>query len=61
MEIVPNGVILPVDSSGRLTGEAFVKFVERETAERAMGKHMSTMGHRWGWLLSIAFEELLKN
>lgn len=49
MEIVPNGVILPIDANGKLTGEAFVRFIDRETADRALTKHMTAMGTRWGY------------
>lgn len=52
LEIVPNGILLPVDMAGRSTGEAFVQFVDPNTAERAMEKHMERIGHRLGGRLS---------
>ena len=49
LEIVPNGITLPMDYQGRSTGEAFVQFASKEIAEKALGKHKERIGHRWGW------------
>lgn len=47
MEIVPNGIALPIDFQGRHTGEAFVQFVNKETTQKAMEKHKEKIAHRW--------------
>ena len=51
LEIVPNGITLPVDIQGRSTGEAFVQFASQDIAEKALKKHKERIGHRWGWLV----------
>ena len=51
LEIVPNGITLPVDFQGRSTGEAFVQFASQEIAEKALKKHKERIGHRWGWMV----------
>ncbi|KAA0203402.1 hypothetical protein HAZT_HAZT000863 [Hyalella azteca] len=48
LEVVPNGIAQPTDYQGRTTGEAFVQFVDKETAERAHEKHKEKIAHRWG-------------
>lgn len=50
LEIVPNGITLLTDYSGRSTGEAYVQFVNKEVAEKALQKHRERIGHRWGEL-----------
>ncbi|XP_014291697.1 heterogeneous nuclear ribonucleoprotein H2 isoform X3 [Halyomorpha halys] len=47
LEIVGNGIILATDNSGRTTGEAYVQFVNKETAEQALLKHKEKIGHRY--------------
>ncbi|XP_063244417.1 LOW QUALITY PROTEIN: heterogeneous nuclear ribonucleoprotein H2 [Bacillus rossius redtenbacheri] len=47
LEIVPNGITLPTDYTGRSTGEAYVQFVNREVAEKALQKHKEKIGHRY--------------
>lgn len=53
LEIVPNGITLPMDPRGRSTGEAFVQFRTKEIAEKALLKHKEKIGHRWalGWMV----------
>lgn len=48
LEIVPNGISLALDPSGRTTGDAYVQFSSREVAETAMQRHKQKIGHRWG-------------
>lgn len=48
LEILPNGISLPTDYTGRSTGEAYVQFVNKDVAERALQKHKEKIGHRWG-------------
>ena len=52
LEIVPNGIALPTDIQGRHTGEAFVQFLNKEIAEKALQKHKEKIAHRWGWFLA---------
>ncbi|XP_034945143.1 heterogeneous nuclear ribonucleoprotein H2 [Chelonus insularis] len=48
LEILPNGISLPTDSyTGRSTGEAYVQFVNKDVAERALQKHKEKIGHRY--------------
>nr|KAF6460395.1 hypothetical protein HJG59_006380 [Molossus molossus] len=47
LEIVPNGITLPVDFHGSSTGEAFVQFASQEIAEKALKKHKERRGHRY--------------
>lgn len=51
LEIVPNGITLLTDYSGRSSGEAYVQFVNKEVAEKALQKHREKIGHRWGYIL----------
>lgn len=47
LEIVPNGIMLPTDFNGRSTGEAYVQFVNKDVAEKALQKHKEKIGHRY--------------
>nr|CAD7392308.1 unnamed protein product [Timema cristinae] len=47
LEIVPNGISLPTDFSGRSTGEAYVQFISKEVAEKALLKHKEKIGHSY--------------
>ncbi|CAM6037574.1 unnamed protein product [Sphagnum compactum] len=47
MQIVPDGIFLCTHADGRPTGEAFVEFVNEETAARAMQLHREPMGSRY--------------
>ncbi|KAL1774884.1 heteroproteinous nuclear ribonucleoprotein F [Sigmodon hispidus] len=38
LETVPNGITLPMDLEGKITGEAFVQFASQELAEKVLGK-----------------------
>lgn len=44
---MPNGITLLTDCSGRSSGEAYVQFVSKEVAEKALQKHREKIGHRW--------------
>lgn len=48
LEIVPNGITLLTDYSGRSSGEAYVQFFSKDLAEKALQKHREKIGHRWG-------------
>ncbi|KAK6629710.1 hypothetical protein RUM43_003528 [Polyplax serrata] len=47
LEIVPNGITLPMDSRGRSTGEAYVQFKNKDIAEKALLKHKEKIAHRY--------------
>lgn len=48
MPVAADGVMLLSDRSGRRTGEAFVFFVDKESADKALDKDREKIGHRWG-------------
>jgi len=48
-----DGITIATDFTGRSTGEAFVQFVDRENAEKALQKHKEKIGHRWGVFLYL--------
>jgi heterogeneous nuclear ribonucleoprotein F/H len=39
LKIVPNGISLPTDYTGRSIGEAYIQLVNKEVAEKALQKH----------------------
>ncbi|OQR79738.1 heterogeneous nuclear ribonucleoprotein F-like, partial [Tropilaelaps mercedesae] len=47
LEIVANGIVIPVDFNGRTAGDAYVQFATKEAAEKALEKHKERIGHRW--------------
>ncbi|KAG6551429.1 hypothetical protein Mapa_007075 [Marchantia paleacea] len=47
MQVVPDGIFLCTHADGRPTGEAFVEFMNEETAARAMQLHREPMGTRY--------------
>uniref|UniRef100_A0A8C2MCG5 RRM domain-containing protein n=1 Tax=Cricetulus griseus TaxID=10029 RepID=A0A8C2MCG5_CRIGR len=47
LEIMPNGITLPVDFQGRRTGEAFMQFALQEIAGKALRKHKEKIGYRY--------------
>jgi len=47
LDIVHNGIVLPLDSSGRSTGESFVEFSTSEDASAGLAKHKEKIGHRY--------------
>ncbi|EGV96825.1 Heterogeneous nuclear ribonucleoprotein F [Cricetulus griseus] len=49
LEIVPNGITLPVDPEGKITGEAFIQIASQELAEKALGKHKERIGQSAGY------------
>ncbi|KAB0344531.1 hypothetical protein FD754_021457 [Muntiacus muntjak] len=59
LEIMPNGITLPVDPEGKTTGEAFVQFASQELAEKALGKHKERIGHRYIEMFNSSQEEFM--
>ncbi|KAB1254038.1 Heterogeneous nuclear ribonucleoprotein F [Camelus dromedarius] len=55
---MPNGITLPVDPEGKITGEAFVQFASQELAEKALGKHKERTGHRYIEVFKSSQEEV---
>lgn len=45
--IPSDGIVRPTDHTGRVTGEAFVKFLDKETTERSLQKHKQEIGNRY--------------
>lgn len=58
LAIVPNGVAMPTEQMERASGEAFVQFADLDSAEKALEKHMSSMGHRYIEVFRSSFGEL---
>lgn len=46
--MAPDGVHLLSDHTGRASGEAFVHFVDKESAQEALNRDREKIGHRWG-------------
>ncbi|XP_008483000.2 heterogeneous nuclear ribonucleoprotein H-like, partial [Diaphorina citri] len=59
LEIISNGITLVEDPfNGRPTGEAYVQFVDKETAELALQKHKERIGHRYIEIFKCTLEEI---
>lgn len=59
MQIVPDGIFLCTHADSRPTGEAFVEFVNEETASRAMQLHREPMGSRYVELFRSTKAEMM--
>ena len=58
LEITPNGIVMPCDQSGRPSGEAFVQFMNKDTAEQAIKRHMNNIGSRYIEVFRSSRDEL---
>uniref|UniRef100_A0A8D8TK63 Heterogeneous nuclear ribonucleoprotein H n=1 Tax=Cacopsylla melanoneura TaxID=428564 RepID=A0A8D8TK63_9HEMI len=59
LEIIPSGITLVEDPyNGKCTGEAYVQFVDKETAEQALQKHKEKIGHRYIEIFKSTLEEI---
>lgn len=48
LTVAADGVHLLSDYTGRASGEAFVHFVDKESAQEALNRDREKIGHRWG-------------
>ncbi|CAG9120608.1 unnamed protein product [Plutella xylostella] len=58
LRVAPNGVHLLCDQSGRASGEAFVHFVDKPTAQEALAKDREKIGHRYIEVFLSSAEEV---
>lgn len=47
LKIIPNGITMVKEGSGRASGEAFVQFASMEDADEALKKHREKIEYRW--------------
>ncbi|EFJ14378.1 hypothetical protein SELMODRAFT_446014 [Selaginella moellendorffii] len=59
MQVAPDGIFLCTHADGRPTGEAFVEFINEETAARAMQLHREPMGSRYVELFKSTKGEMM--
>ncbi|KAL6722413.1 hypothetical protein Aduo_002378 [Ancylostoma duodenale] len=61
LSIVPDGIILPDDrTAAKTNGEAYVVFVDQETADRALMRHMKNMQHRYIEVFAASYGEMVQ-
>lgn len=48
LTVAQDGVHLLSDHTGRASGEAFVYFVDKQSAQDALSRDREKIGHRWG-------------
>lgn len=58
LEIIPNGITIAEDYNGRPSGEAYVQFVDKDTADKALLKHKEKIGHRYIELFRSTLDEI---
>lgn len=47
LKIIPNGITMLKDGTGRASGEAYVQFASMEDADEALKKHREKIEYRW--------------
>ncbi|VDM53134.1 unnamed protein product [Angiostrongylus costaricensis] len=61
LAIVPDGILLPDErAAAKTNGEAFVVFVDQETADRALMRHMKNMQHRYIEVFAASYGEMVQ-
>ena len=60
LDICYDGILLTTDYQGRSSGEAFVRFSNRTSAERALERNKERIGHRWEYLTPKGFKRKTK-
>lgn len=59
LEIIPNGITIVEDPfNGRATGEAYVQFVDKNSADEALKKHKEKIGHRYIEIFKSTLKEI---
>jgi len=59
--IVDNGIVLPLDSTGRASGQAFVQFTNAEDVAKALKKNRESMGHRYVEIFESSTEDVVRS
>merc|ERR1719384_2961851 len=57
LTITHNGIIMPMDSNGRRSGEAFVHFTKGEDADKALERNKQNIGHRYIEVFKSSMDE----
>ena len=60
-DIVDNGIVLPLDSDGRASGQAFVQFTNAEDAAKALKKNREHMGRRYIEIFESSTDDVLQH
>ena len=60
-DIVDNGIVLPLDSDGRASGQAFVQFTNAEDAAKALTKNREHMGRRYIEIFESSTDDVLQH
>ncbi|CAJ0594617.1 unnamed protein product [Cylicocyclus nassatus] len=61
LNIVTEGILLPDDrTAAKTNGEAYVVFVDQDTADRALMRHMKNMQHRYIEVFAASYGEMVQ-
>lgn len=58
LEIVPRGIIIACNKVGRRTGEAYVRFKNKEMADKALDKDRQSLGRRYIEIFKSSLKEM---